>query len=399
VAAVPRSDGGPARRALVALGVGQCVNWGVLYYAFAVLLLPLQRELRQPTWIVAGAFSVALLMSAAAAPRVGAWCDAGHGAIVMQVGGVTAAVVLALWTVVPGVASLYVAWAVLGLCMAATLYEPAFIIVGQMSAHPEQRLRALAFVTLFGGLASTVFLPGAAFLISRLGWRGTVLVLATAVAVSTAVTRLLVFRREPRTTALADVVRSPHTPRGLAPARFAVIAGLFALATLASAGFVANLVPTLSERGVSPRTAAALGGLIGVMQLPGRALLMNGTFRTTASGLLTLSLGLYALGFLGVAYAASIVAIAAGTAVFALGAGITTLVRPHLVHELTGGTASGYVNGRIARRQQLSRAAGPLTIAALAHLVGYTTALSVVAALFLISALAWQIIGSRMRPS
>jgi hypothetical protein len=32
-------------RAVIALGVGQCVNWGVLYYAFAVLLLPVEAEL------------------------------------------------------------------------------------------------------------------------------------------------------------------------------------------------------------------------------------------------------------------------------------------------------------------------------------------------------------------
>ena len=35
-------------RAIVALGIGQCVNWGVLYYAFGVLLVPLERDLGIP---------------------------------------------------------------------------------------------------------------------------------------------------------------------------------------------------------------------------------------------------------------------------------------------------------------------------------------------------------------
>jgi hypothetical protein len=41
-------------RAIAALGIGQCVNWGVLYYAFAVLVLPLARELAVPTWVGPG---------------------------------------------------------------------------------------------------------------------------------------------------------------------------------------------------------------------------------------------------------------------------------------------------------------------------------------------------------
>lgn len=97
-----------ARRAVIALGISQCLNWGVLYYAFAVLVLPLQRELGVSTWVVTGAFSLALLMSAVLAPRVGAWCDRGRGSVLMQAGGIGAGVLLAVWTMVPGVATLYV---------------------------------------------------------------------------------------------------------------------------------------------------------------------------------------------------------------------------------------------------------------------------------------------------
>jgi hypothetical protein len=71
-------------RAVVALGIGQCVNWGVLYYAFAVLVLPVERELGVATWVVTGAFSLALLMSAALAPAIGRWGDRDRGALVMQ---------------------------------------------------------------------------------------------------------------------------------------------------------------------------------------------------------------------------------------------------------------------------------------------------------------------------
>lgn len=377
------------RRALIALGIGQCVNWGVLYYAFAVLLLPLAQELGQPTWVVTGAFSLALLTSAALAPHVGAWCDRGRGSRVMQVGGSVAALMLALWTLAPGVVALYAVWAVLGLCMAATLYEPAFVIVGRSFKDPRQRLRALAAVTLCGGLASTVFLPATAFLVASRGWRGAVLVLAVVLAISTAMTRSVVFGGcglpEP---AAPDPTRAMPTrtiPRG-----FGIITAVFAAATFASAGFAANLIPALGERGIAPSTAALLGGLIGVMQLPGRAVLMKGAFGATPSHLLTISLALYASGFFGVAFASSTVLAAIGISAFALGAGLMTLVRPHLVEDMAGAGGGGYLNGRIARQQQLARAAGPLLVATAAGIATYEGVIVALAVLFIICAVVWQ---------
>ena len=60
-------------RAVAALGIGQCVNWGVLYYAFAILVVPLERELGMPTWVVTGAFS---LVSLSALLRIsGGWLN------------------------------------------------------------------------------------------------------------------------------------------------------------------------------------------------------------------------------------------------------------------------------------------------------------------------------------
>jgi len=381
-----------SRRALIALGIGQCVNWGVLYYAFAVLLTPLEQELQMPAWVVTGAFSLALFMSAVVAPHAGAWCDAGRGSAVMQIGGFSAALLLVLWALVPGLVTLYVVWAGLGLCMAATLYEPAFVIVGRSFSDPKQRLRSLAVVTLFGGLASSVFLPLTALLVAQAGWRHAVLGLGALLLVSTAITRKLVFHDEGVLRgAVALNPRPPEPDRVIsAPPRFILVSALFALATLAGSGYSANLIAALAERGISQGSAAGVGGLIGVMQLPGRALLMHGAVGGAPSALLTLSLALHGAGLLGVAFAPSMWVAAIATAVFAAGAGLTTLVRPHLVHDMAGVAQGGYVNGRIARHQQLARAAGPLLVAWLATLASYTVVIATIAAVFMVGAVAWQ---------
>ena len=379
-------------RAVAALGIAQCVNWGVLYYAFAVLVSPLERELGTPTWVVTGAFSLALLMSAALAPAIGRWGDRDRGALVMQAGGFAAAALLAAWTLLPGVLALYLVWAGLGFCMAATLYEPAFVIVARAYEDPASRLRALAAITLYGGLASTVFLPGTSALVSAAGWRGAVLVLAALIAASTAATGAFIGRE---LQAPAGGPAAPHhgearTDGGTDRRRFAVVAAMFTLVSLASAAFVTNLIPALGERGVSPARAAMLGGLIGIMQLPGRALLMRGGHAGSPAQLAALSFVLQAAGLGGIAFAPSTALIAAATMVFALGAGLTTLVRPHLVQTMFSRESGGYLNGRIARHQQLARAAGPVAVAWLAGLLGYATVFAALAGTFAVVALASQ---------
>jgi MFS family permease len=386
-------------RAVIALGIGQLVNWGVLFYAFAILVQPLERELGAPTWVVTGAFSLALLMSALLAPAVGRWGDRDRGALLILAGGIVAAAVLAAWTFMPGVLMLYVVWAGLGFCMAATLYEPAFVIVGRAHDDPARRLRALAAVTLFGGLASTVFLPGTAFLVDAVGWRGAVLVLAALLVMSTGITYTFVFRHLPATPLRPGAARSAPevVDAGTEPRRFLFVVASFALATFASAGFAANLVPALGERGASPATAAMLGGLMGVMQLPGRALLMNGALAGSPARLVAASLLLHAFGLAAVAFAPSMFVVALGTITFALGAGLTTLVRPHLIQTMFGSGSSGYLNGRLARHQQLARAVGPLVIAWLGSIVGYAAAFGVIAGAFTVFALASQEVLSGIR--
>lgn len=376
-------------RALVALGMSQCVNWGVLYYAFAVLVVPLERELGVDTWVVTGAFSLALLMSAALAPGVGRWCDRGRGPVLMQAGGAVAAALMIAWLLMPGTLALYVIWSGLGLCMSAVLYEPAFVIVGRTYRDPATRLRALALITVFGGLASTVSLPATALLVTSYGWRRAVLCLAVALTVSTWVTRRAVFRDlrdHPVPERIASAARLNADRTGRLP--FVAVAATFTLATLASGAFTTNLIPALGERGVAQATAAIVGGLMGAMQLPGRVLLLNGRLTRSPGPLLAISLLLHAAGLGAMAFSLSTWAVAVGAMVFAVGAGITTIVRPYLIQTVFSIERAGHLNGRVARQQQLGRAVGPIVMAFFASRFSYGAVLAALAVAFLIVTLA-----------
>ncbi len=58
-----------------ALSVTETVSWGILYYAFAVFLVPMQRDLGFSAAQLTGAFSLALLVSAVAGVAVGRHLD------------------------------------------------------------------------------------------------------------------------------------------------------------------------------------------------------------------------------------------------------------------------------------------------------------------------------------
>ena len=78
----------------------------------------------------------------------------------------------------------------------------------------------------------------------------------------------------------------------------------------------------------------------------------------------------------------SIAAAATGTALFAAGAGLMTLARPYLVQTMVAPEREAQVNGRLARGQQLARAAGPIVIALLAGALGYALVFTLLAGVF-----------------
>jgi hypothetical protein len=102
------------------------------------------------------------------------------------------------------------------------------------------------------------------------------------------------------------------------------------------------------------------------------------------------SLLCYAVGLAAVAAAPSMLVLAFGTMTLALGAGLTPLVRPHLIQTMFSRERGGYLNGRLAKHQQLARAAGPLGVAWLGSGVGYAAAFAMMAVAFTILALASQ---------
>lgn len=364
------------------IGCGQLINWGVLYFAFGVLLVPLSEYLGASRTLVAGAFSLGLLVSAATAPAIGRLADRGLGPSVIHGGGLLAAGLLIAWPALPNLIGTYLIWALLGVCMSAILYEPVFVIVGRAIADPAGRMRAIATVTVMGGLASSVFLPGTAALVVWVGWRGAAIALGALVGVSTLVVARIAFRPQ------ASGIRPQEIAIGESPRLVDLnrLVLVFGISSVVNSAIASNLVAALIDGGFAAPLAATVAGLFGIMQLPGRLLMTSPRFAPNPIGLVIFSFALQVIGLLALMLDHPF-ALVAGVIVFAAGAGLTTLARPYWVLQRYGAEPSGYANGVIARAQQIARAFGPVSAAALAERSNYGMVFAALNALLVIAAI------------
>lgn len=163
-----------------ALAAAQFVSWGAIYYGFSLFVVPMESSMGWNRTATNAALSVGLLVSGLAAWPVGIWIDHGHGRQVMACGSVLATAMLVLWSQAHSLITLFIVWIGLGVAMAATLYDPAFVIVTRN--YPDNFRKRITLITLVGGFSSTVFIPLTHSLVGSLGWCDALLALAEPVS-------------------------------------------------------------------------------------------------------------------------------------------------------------------------------------------------------------------------
>jgi MFS family permease len=380
----PRRE--PAWRAVAALGLAQIVCWGVVYYVFAVVQVPMREELGWTTAQTSGAFSLALLVSAVSGVAIGRWLDRHDPRPVLLGGPVVGALLVAAWSRVESIAAFYAVWIGMGLAMASTLYEPVFVVVAKR--WHERRDRALTAITLMGGLASVVFLPLAQVLIDALGWRGAVLVLAATLGFAAVALNALALRDGAAGDAPAGVAgRSVSAGEALRTLGFWLLAAVFACDALTWAAVSVHLVPALRAHGHTAGFAALAAGLAGFWQLPGRAGLLWLSRALSPGALPAVILALGGVAALILAAAGGAAAVLVGVACFGVAHGMGTLVRPIVLADRYGREQYGAIASTAAMLATLSRALGPIAAAGVLSLTGgYDGVMLAIAALSAVAA-------------
>lgn len=348
-----------SRTTVAALAVTETVSWGVLYYAFAVVVTPMQADLRWSMAVLSGGFSLGLLVSGLLAPAVGAWVDRYGPRAVMTPGSVLATGAVVAWAGVRTPVGFYAAWTLLGAAMAATLYEPAVATVAAYGRN--ERLKALLAVTTAAGLASTIFSPTTEFLGARLGWRGALLALAGALALLTIPLHALALpgRRRGEVARAGPLAADPSARPRTDLRRVTLV---FSVTKAVSVGVTAHLVAFLILAGHTAAAAAALAAVVGAGKVGGRVLVAFALRRADARQVSTLAISLQGLVLVLPMLWRSPAVAAVLLALFGASAGAVTILRPVVMGEGFGPEGYGWRNGRVALAEKLAGAIAPLLV-------------------------------------
>lgn len=355
---------------ITGLGIGQVCSWGSLYYSFPLIAEAMGPDLGWSKPQMYGAATLGLVLAGIASYPVGSAIDRGHGRVVMAAGSVLAGLLLLAWSRVDGLLAFYVCVAGIGILQAATLYEPAFAVVARRSGTLGAR-SGITALTLWGGFASTVFIPLVQVMIDGLGWRGALMVLGAINILLCAPLYGAVINPADDHPERASAAGAPFAGRAVVraamrqPAFWALAVAFTAYSGTFSA-FTFHFYPLLVERGFDTGTVVSAMAIIGPAQVAGRIAIW--VFAPKASVRL---IGCCVV----LAFPLALIALEAAPPTFALVAcvaalygganGIMTIVRGLAVPEMVTREAYGAVNGALAAPTTISRAIAPVGAATL----------------------------------
>ncbi|MCO5121052.1 MAG: MFS transporter [Burkholderiaceae bacterium] len=406
-------DPASLRRLSWAFGVTQIVSWGSLFYAIGVLGKSIRAELGISEPMLFAAVSGALLINGLSAPVVGRHIDRHGGRRLMAVGSLVAALAFAIIGLANGQLMYFAGWLVAGIAMPMVFYDPAFATVTRHSGGSYRQ--ALTMITLFGGLAGTLFWPLTSVLHDALGWRGTCGVFAL---MHLLVCMPIHWRMIP-----ADVPRSSSTggvadataaspagpaaaagsatpsPRGWAAASpqakraFVWLTIAYSFNAFNMAALLVHLLFLLQARGLTLEQAVLIGAVIGPCQVVARLsdVVMGGRIKPLTLGMIATSL--VAAGVLVIALSgASMIAGLAFAVLFGMGNGLQTIARGLVVGEIFGSSAYGEWLGRMSRYVFVVHAIAPFALSALIGAgLGYENAAWVLVAVTLSALVAYRV--------
>ena len=368
-------------RAVSVLGVTEILSWGALFYP-PVLTVPLIAH--DHGWsrsFAMGGFSLGLLVGGLVSRYVGATIDRLGGHVVMPLGSLIGALGLAGLVVAHNALLYFAMWAVLGVAMAASLYDPAFATLGRIFGSTARA--PITTLTLAGGFASTVSWPATQFLIDAIGWRGCYLVYAGLLVGVAAPLLAFALPREYAGRSAPATPEPQRKPVTLLPARgfaFVLVAAGFASYAFVPSALSAQLLAMFQRFGLAPSTVVAIGMLFGPAQVLARICEL-----TVGRRLHPLWIARFAVGLLAAAFVlfALLPFSAALAAIFAMmygtANGLLTIARGTVPLALFGASGYGRLVGRIGGPFLAVQALAPVVVTYVAERASDAAGLTLVA--------------------
>ena len=252
------------------LGIVTICAYGAWYYSFGVLLDPIRLDTGWRESTLASAFSMGIVVTGIGSLFGGRLLDRVGHRVVFLLAGIVSGVALGLASVAQN-AAVFVVTTALGQGALGALGFYHVTMATAVRLNPRAPAKAIAVLTIWGALASAIYLPLTAVLVDDLGWRATVRVLAlsSTVAFIAGAALLPGVERQaegsdarPSMRVVVGKAVAPGAPRWFAAA---VSCGGIAMSTM-----LVYQVPTMTALGLPAATAATFAGVRGFAQLGGR---------------------------------------------------------------------------------------------------------------------------------
>lgn len=398
---------GGARLFITCLGLGQIASWGSTFYSFPQIAAGMAAELGFSRVSLYAAATLGVALSGLAAYPVGVAIDRGYGRTLMLWGSVLMGLLLLAWSRVETLVAFYVIVAGVGLLQAAILYEAAFAVIARRFGPGSARSGIMA-VTLWGGFASTVFIPLIELVMAHHGWRGALVMLGLVNGVLCAGLYGWVIRPSRDVPTPIATTPSHHRRRSSGPMARALRNPVFWLLlvsiTAHSATFAVltyHLYPLLLEAGLDAAATVTVLAVIGPAQVAGRILI-----RVLAPAASARAMGSVVVAGFPVSVAALIalptefIVVVVIAAVYGVSNGVMTIIRGIAVPEMLSREGYGAINGALTASAMVARAIAPVTAAALWSMAGsYQSVLLAVLAMSIILAAAFWAAAVQVAPA
>jgi MFS family permease len=384
---------------IAGLGLTQVIGWGSTYYALGALSQDIARSEGWSSTLIFGAFSAALLLSGLISPWAGRFIDLKGGRSLMTAGSLLAAMGCLIIGGFPYPVTYCIGWLVLGMAMRLTLYDAAFASLSQIAGSGARR--AISYLSLYGGLASTVFWPLSHYLSGRIGWSDAFLAYAALHLFVCLPIHWFVLGGASGKPAATDLeTDAGEAPLGGAARRraMAYLATVLALNGVVFSAISAHVVPLFQGLGFTGESAVTFAALIGPSQVASRIgeILLGRKLKSVhlgviAFGLLPVALALFAAG--GFSPAAALVF----ALLYGASNGLVTIAKGVVPLALFGRKGYGEVLGILAAPNLVLNAVAPLLFALLLSWTGPAPALMIAGVAALVSA-AGMILLARLHP-
>lgn len=357
----------------IGLGITQIMGYGTLMYAYAILLPRMAEDLGLSLSQAFGVLSAGLFFGGLAAQLAGRLVDRFGGRWVMTGGSLIAGGALISLAFVEGRIGLFAAILLAEGAGMFVLYNVAFAAVTRLDLGVSPQ-RSISVITLFGGVASTIFWPLTLALFNSFGWQNTWIILGVAYLVVCLPIHVLVLSGPEHNPHAAPKHDAQNWPELSGAARrtgmfWMVVSFLFS-------GYVMGAVMTLwvtnvQDLGHSAALAAIAGAVIGPFKTVGRFFEMLVSRNMYPLVTYALAMGLSLAGFavlLTVGFTVPGVMLAA--ALYGMGDGIKTIARGTLPLALFGRKGFGARLGWISAASLALNASAPFVFAWLTQAYG-----------------------------